>query len=165
MSSSTKVATKWWHVVAIILLLPLLIAIVVIALVAFAVSSVCMHVTVWTWWCLRGRDILFVYSDSPIWRDHVEQHILPHLGERAVVLNWSQRKRWRLSVARLAFHHFGGYRQFNPLGVVFRPFGRTRTFRFWEPFRDFKHGRPGALQKIEHEFFSFIGVQRPESQA
>ena len=160
-----KIATKWWHVVAIIPLLPLLIALAVIAIVAFAVSSVCMHVAVWTWWCLRGRDILFVYSDSPIWRDYVEKHILPHLGERAVVLNWSQRKRWRLSVARLAFHHFGGYRQFNPLAVVFHPFRRTRTFRFWEPFRDFKHGRPGTLHKIEREFFSFIGVQRPESQA
>jgi hypothetical protein len=85
---STKIATKWWHVAAIIPLLPLLIAFAVIAMVAFAVSSVCMHVTVWTWWCLRGRDILFVYSDSPIWHDYVEQHILPYLGERAVVLNW-----------------------------------------------------------------------------
>jgi len=37
-----------------------------------------------------GRDILLVYSDSPIWHDYIEERILPHLGERAVVLNWSQ---------------------------------------------------------------------------
>jgi len=143
----------------------LLIAVGVIALLAFAVASACMHVVVWTWWCLRGRDILFVYSDSPIWRDYVEQNILPYLGDRAVVLNWSQRKQWRLSVARLAFHHFGGYRQFNPLAVVFRPFRRTRTFRFWEPFRDFKHGRPAALHTMELEFFSLIGVQGPSGSS
>jgi hypothetical protein len=157
--------TKWWHVVVVVPLVPLLIAVGVIALLAFAVASACMHVVVWTWWCLRGRDILFVYSDSPIWRDYVEQNILPHLGDRAIVLNWSQRKQWRLSVARLAFHHFGGYRQFNPLAVVFRPFRRTRTFRFWEPFRDFKHGRPAALHTMELEFFSLIGVQGPSGSS
>jgi len=157
--------TKWWHVVVVVPLVPLLIAVGVIALLAFAVASACMHVVVWTWWCLRGRDILFVYSDSPIWRDYVEQNILPYLGDRAVVLNWSQRKQWRLSVARLAFHHFGGYRQFNPLAVVFRPFRRTRTFRFWEPFRDFKHGRPAALHTMELEFFSLIGVQGPSGSS
>jgi hypothetical protein len=44
--------------------------------------------------------------------------------------------------------------------VVFRPFHRTRKFRFWKPFRDFKHGRPAALQEMELEFFSLIGVQK-----
>ena len=160
----TKGRTKWWHVVVVIPLLPMLIALGVIALIAFAVASACIHVVVWTWWCLRGRDILLVYSDSPIWRDYFEQNILPHLGDRAIVLNWSQRKHWRLTVARLAFSHFGGYRQFNPLAVVFRPFRRTRTFRFWKPFRDFKHGRPAALEKMELEFFSLIDVQRPGSR-
>jgi hypothetical protein len=157
--SAPKRRTKWWHVVVVVSLLPLLIALGVIAFLAFAFASASIHVVVWTWWCLRGRDILFVYSDSPIWRDYIEQHILPHLDDRAIVLNWSQRKQWRLSVAWLAFHHFGGYRQFNPLAVVFRPFRRTRTFRFWEPFRELKHGQPAALEKMEREFFSLIGVQ------
>ncbi len=162
---TTKAGTKWWHgaiVVAIAVpLLPLLIVFGVVVFVAFAISAVCLHLAMWTWWYLRGRDILFVYSDSPIWREHVEQHILPYLGERAVVLNWSHRKRWRISIARLAFHYFGGSREFNPLAVVFRPMRRTRTFRFWQPFRDFKHGRPEALRKMEHEFFSLLAVERP----
>lgn len=158
------VGTKWWHVAVIIPLVPTAVVIGVVAIVAFVVSSVCMHVIVWTCWCVRGRDVLFVYSDSPVWRDYVERHILPYLGERAVVLNWSQRKRWRVSIARLALHHFGGYRQFNPLAVVFRPFRRTTIFRFWEPFKDFKHGQPGTLKRMESEFFALIGVRRPESQ-
>lgn len=103
---------RWWHVVVLIPFLPLLLVLVAIALTCFVVASVCLHVTIWSWWCLRGRDILFVYSDSPIWHDYIEKRILPRLGERAIVLNWSQRRRWRISIARLAFHHFAGYRQF-----------------------------------------------------
>ena len=151
---------KWWQVALIIPLVPVIIAIAAVALVLFVVSTICLHIAIWTWWCLRGRDVLFVYSDSPIWRDYVEERILPYLGERAVVLNWSERKRLRVSLARLAFHHFGGYRQFNPLAVVFRPFRRTRTFRLWQPFRDFKHGRPEALRQMESEFFKLIGIER-----
>jgi len=160
-----KSRATWWQVALIVPLIPFILVVVAIALVCFAVMSVCLHVIIWTWWYLRGRDILFVYSDSPVWHDYVEAGILPELGERAVVLNWSQRKRWRLSVARLAFHHFGGYRQFNPMAVVFRPFRRSEVFRFWRPFRDFKHGRAEALHRMEREFFTSIGIQRHGSSA
>ncbi len=151
---------KWWQLALIISFVPVIIIFTTVALLFFVVSTVCLHIAIWMWWCLRGRDILFVYSDSPIWREYVEQRILPYLAGRAVVLNWSQRKRWRISLARLAFHHFGGYRQFNPLAVVFRPFRRTRIFRFWQPFRDFKRGNPEALHRMEAEFFALIGIQK-----
>lgn len=151
---------KWWQLALIISLAPVIIILTTVALLFFVVSTVCLHIAIWMWWCLRGRDILFVYSDSPIWREYIDQHILPHIGERAVVLNWSERKRWRVSLARLAFHHFGGYRQFNPLAVVFHPFRRTRIFRFWQPFRDFKHGNAEALHHMEAEFFALIGIQK-----
>jgi hypothetical protein len=107
--------------------------------------------------------VLFVYSDSPIWRDYIDERILPLHAERALVLNWSERRRWRPSLSRMTFHHFGGSREFNPLAVVFRPFRRTRTFRFWQPFRDFKHGHPEALHAMERDLFGLIGV--PEGQA
>ena len=125
----------------------------------FLLTAICLRMLIWSVWCLQGRNILFVYSDSPIWHDHIERQILPHLNGRAVILNWSERKRWRFSLALMAFHHFGGYRQFNPLAVVFHPFGRTRIFRFWKPFRDFKHGQTEALQKLEADFFLEIGVR------
>ncbi len=143
--TAQKHEPKWWRRAILFPLLPLILVVALLALVLFIVTSISLHVIIWSWWCLRGRNILFVYSNSPIWHDHVEQHIVPHLGERAVVLNWSERKRWRISLARIVFHHFGGDRQFNPLGLVFRPFRCTRTFRFWQPFQDFKHGNPVAL--------------------
>ena len=140
-------------------LAPVLFVIVVCALFFFLVATACLHIAIWSWWCIRGRDILFVYCDSPVWHDHIERHVLPHLGQRAVVLNWSQRSKWRFSLARMAVHHFGGQREFNPLAVVFRPFRRTCTFRFWQPFKDFKHGHPEALRRMESEFFGLIGIQ------
>ncbi len=156
----SKRKTPWWLVVIGIILAPLLLILLLVVLVLYVVSTICLHIVIWCWWCPRGRDILFVYSDSPIWHDYIEQNVLPYLGERAIVLNWSQRKRWRFSLTRMAFYHFGNYREFNPLGIVFRPFRPTRTFRFWKPFRDFKHGHPEALQRTEREFFRFIGIHK-----
>lgn len=160
-----KPRAKRWHVALFIPLVPLLLATVMVWLLFFLVSTVCLHIAIWSWWCIRGRDILFLYSDSPVWYDYIQQRLLPDLGERAVVLNWSQRKSWRLSLARMAVRHFGGSREYNPLAVVFRPFRRTRTFRFWQPFRDFKHGNLDALHRMESEFFGLIGVQRHDPSA
>ena len=161
MTVDTKRRATWWQLALIAPLVPLVLIVVAVALALFVVATGCIHAIVWTWWCSRGRDILFVYSDSPLWHDYIEEKILPYLGDRAVVLNWSRRKRWRVSVGTLAFHHFGGYRQFNPLAVVFRPFRRSRTFRFWQPFRDFKHGHPDALHRMEQDFFDVIGRPWP----
>ena len=154
---------KWWQVSLFIPIAPVLLVVVVLALVFFLVSTICLHIAIWSWWCIRGRDILFVNSDSPIWHDYIEQHVLPHLGGRAVVLNWSRRRGWHFPLARAAVHHFGGGLEFNPMAVVFRPFRRTRTFRFWQPFRDFKYGHPEALHRMERKFFGLIGVQRPDT--
>ena len=160
-----KPKAKWWHVAILVPLAPVLLVVVALALALFLVSTVCLRIAIWSWWCIRGRDILFVYSDSPIWHDYIERHVLPHLGERAVVLNWSRRKGWRFSLALAAVHHFGGRREFNPMAVVFRPFRRTQTFRFWQPFQDFKHGHPEALHRMESEFFGLIGVQGCDTSA
>jgi hypothetical protein len=157
--------TRWWQIAILIILSPLVLGFAMLTLVLFFIISVCLRILIWSWWCLRGQNILFVYSDSPIWHDYIEQQILPYLGGRAIVLNWSRRKQWRFSLAQMAFFHFGGYRQFNPLGVVFRPLGRTHTFRFWQPFHDYKHGNLEPLHKLESEFFGLIGVQRQEPSA
>jgi hypothetical protein len=164
-TSKSKPRANGWQVALLIVLAPVLLAVVVIALACYLVSTVCLHVAIWSWWCARGHDILFVYSDSPVWHDYIEAHVLPHLGKRAVVLNWSRRRGWRFSLARAAVHHFGGWREFNPMAVVFRPFRRTRTFRFWQPFRDFKHGNPEALHRMENDFFGLVGVQRHDAPA
>jgi hypothetical protein len=148
--------TPWWQAA---LIFPLLVALLPLLLAwgaLYLLWSIALHLAIWLYWCGRSRDTLFVYSDSPIWHDYIEQQILPRLGARAVVLNWSQQKSWKSSLATQAFRHFGGHREFNPMAVVFRPFHLTRTFRFWKPFQEYKRGRPQALENIEAEFFTSL---------
>ena len=163
MNTAAHRQAPWWVLAAVVLFSPVILLLVVGILALFVLTSGCLHILIWIFWCARGRDVLCVYSDSPIWHDYIEQRLLPPIRHRAVVLNWSQRKRWRPSLARAAFHHFGGNREFNPLAVVFRPFRVSRKFRFWQPFRDFKQGRPEALQKMEKDFFQLMGVPNNES--
>ena len=129
---------------------------IIIALTFHLLAGLLLNTAVWCCWCVRGRYVLFVYSDSPIWHDYVESHILPRLGDRAVVLNWSHRSRWRRTLSVLAFRYFGGHRCFNPMALVFRPFRLVRHFRFYESFQDFKHGKPEAVAKMERELYDMV---------
>ena len=151
----------WWTPIALVLLSPvifgLLLLVIPLALCYFIYGAL-LHALIWVWWNSQGRDILFVYSDSPIWQEYVENHFLPLLSSRAVILNWSDRKRWHFSLSTLAFRYFGGQEEFNPMAIVFRPMRSARVFRFWKPFKDFKHGNPEALKEIEKDFFQLIGA-------
>ena len=93
----------WWLIAVLVPVILYAVLYLAVLLPLLALYSLCLRLAVWSWWCLRDRDILFVYSDSPVWHDYIEQSILPHLGERAIVLNWSERKRWRFSLKRMAF--------------------------------------------------------------
>ena len=70
---------KWWQVALIVPFVPLLLALVVVAIPLYLAASLCLHIAIWIWWCVRGCDILFVYSDSPVWHDYIEQRIYPTL--------------------------------------------------------------------------------------
>jgi hypothetical protein len=137
-------------------LLILLIPLALVVVLFQALWGLILYVTIWLLWCPRGRYVLFVSSDSPIWRDYIEREILPRLRGRAVILNWSQRKRWNYSLAVAAFGYFGGDRAFNPLAVVFRPFRFAMAFRFFEPFQEFKHGKPEKVEKLKEQLFEAL---------
>lgn len=134
----------------------LLSPLILVGAILYGLSGLVLYVAIWLGWCLRGRHVLLVYSDSPIWREYIEKEILPRLEGRAVVLNWSERKRWKNSLAVLAFRRFGGWRAFNPLVVVFRPFQFAKVFRFFEPFQEFKHGNSEKVGKMKTELFEAL---------
>ena len=138
-----------------ILLSPL----ILVGAILYGLSGLVLYVAIWLGWCLRGRHVLLVYSDSPLWHEYIEKEILPRLEGRAVVLNWSERKRWKNSLAVLAFRRFGGWRAFNPLVVVFRPFQFAKVFRFFEPFQEFKHGNSEMVEKMKTELFEALNVK------
>jgi hypothetical protein len=114
-----------------------------------------LYIIVWAWWLgFDRRRVLFVYSDSPNWKQHVEESILPRLPANAVVLNWSQRRQWpRRRLPVLLFRTFAGNREFNPIALVFERFALVERFRFWQPFRDAKHGNTGSLRALETSLF------------
>jgi hypothetical protein len=98
-----------------------------------------------------------VYSNSPIWKAYIEKEILPTIQNQAVILNWSERKNWKNSLAVLAFRYFGGQRNFNPMAVVFRPLRLAKTYRFYEAFKEFKYGNPDKVEQLKSRLLNDIG--------
>jgi hypothetical protein len=150
---------SWRNALLVVLLLPIILPLGLISLVFYLLSATFTYLLIWMLWLSRGRDILFVYSDSPIWHEYMTSQILPRVRERAVILNWSDRKKWSWwSLRARAFRLIGGHREFNPMVVLFRPFRRAQTFRFFHPFDNWKHGYKEPLERLTEEMFSVLGV-------
>ncbi len=146
----------------------------IVALVALFVPLILVWVACWVAWrffwggilrlwfwrahATQGRHILFVYSESPNWKSHIEENILPRIRDCAVVLNWSERRLWSSTSPWEArfFRRFAGDREFNPLALVFGSGGRIRPIRFHRALLDFKHGKESALQQAETELFALV---------
>ena len=119
-------------VVIVVLMLPL----IVVGCVSYAVWAGGLYGLVWTWWLGQSAQrVVFVYSDSPNWKDHIEGGILPRLPADAVILNWSRRREWRrFSFPALLFRTFAGGREFlghNGHVDVPRPASWTEEQRAW----------------------------------
>jgi len=144
-----------------ILMLPILLVTVVPMVVVvggiYWIVAVLLHIAVLVLWLPRRRNVLFVYSNSPIWQAYIEAEILPRLPAHATVLNWSERRNWpRFSLAVWLFTMFAGSKEFNPIAIVFRPLAPPKRFRFWRAFRDYKHGKLERLREVEAGFFRYL---------
>ena len=126
---------------------------------------------------------LLVYSNSPNWQGYIEREWLPRLEGRLVILNWSERARWAgEQTVEAALFRLLGDREFNPAAIVFRPLAPGRLFRRWvraireldpiamlapyerpvevvrffQPFRDHKHGRTDSLRAAERRLWAVL---------
>lgn len=143
--------------ISLIVLIPIFLPFIVIAYTLFFAHRILLYALVWSFWLPRGKDILLVYSDSPIWHEYITTQILPLIQGRVVTLNWSERRRWaRWSLAVQLFWSFGTRREFNPLVVMFRPLKRARIFRFWQPFQAWKKGYTGHVERLRQEIFAIL---------
>ena len=141
----------------VVLLLPLVLPLALITISLALLYRGALYLLVWLLWLPKGKDILFVYSDSPIWHEYMTTEILPLVERRAVVLNWSERNKWSpWSLGVAVFHSFGRSRDFNPLVVLFRPLRRARTFRFWAAFKDWKRGYQEPVKRLRQELLSAL---------
>jgi hypothetical protein len=109
-------------------------------------------------WASQGRFVLFVYSNSPNWKNYIESHVLPPIRDYAIVLNWSERSQWkgRLSWPVQAFRHWGGSKDFNPLAIVYCGPTMIRTIRFFQALRAFKHGDEASLRQAEAQLMELV---------
>lgn len=141
-----------------VLLLPIILPLAILGLVLSVLNKVVVYLLVWVWWLPRGKDVLYVSSDSPIWKDYMEAEILPLVAERAVVLSWSARSAWPTwSFAARVFRTFGRGRDFNPMVVLFRPFRRARIFRFLPAFQEHKHGNSARVEQFRRDLIQGVG--------
>ena len=113
-----------------------------------------LYLRIWFWfkYAKNGTPVLFIYSNSPNWQTYIEENILPAVQRQATVLNWSERKRWRRNELSL-LKHFGGETEFNPLAIIFISFWKVKCIRFYQAFKDYKHGNDLNLKKAEKELY------------
>jgi hypothetical protein len=139
-------------------LLLVLSPVLLVAILFYFLWGAILYIMIWI--TRKKQFVVFVYSNSPIWQNYMEREILPYIQDRAVILNWSERRNWKNSFAVLAFRYFGGVRNFNPIAIVFRPFHLVQTYRFFEAFKEFKHGNPGKVEEIKSELFRILEIQK-----
>jgi hypothetical protein len=151
--------SNWLGLLLLALLSPLLLPLLLLAGLARLIGALALHLLTLIIWIPVGRRVLFVYSDSPVWKVHIETEVLPRLPSTATVLNWSERSRWsRWSLSVRLVRFYAGTTEYNPLGIVVRPFLGPKLFRFWRAFRDSKHGKHEPLRSLEARFFNEIGA-------
>jgi hypothetical protein len=147
-----------------VVLLPILLPLLLLIVCLVFFSMLAVHLLVCLVWLPRGKDVLFVYSDSPTWHEYMMHEVLPLVADRAVILNWSHRHSWsRWSLATWAFRMLSGHKNYNPLVVLFRPLRRSRTFRFWAAFQEKKHGNGTSVEQLTGELK--IALDREAVQA
>ena len=95
-----------------------------------------------------GKFVLIAYTESELWAPYIENILLPQIAEHCVVVNRS-RESWKrqFRAERGALSFWGGWRSYNPLAVVLRPWGRVRVFRLYESFKHLKHGQSSPLEE------------------
>ena len=140
-----------------VLFLPIVLPLAILGLVLHVLNKVVVYLLVWVWWLPRGKDVLYISSDSPIWKEYMEAEIFPLIAGRAVVLSWSARSKWpKWSFAVRVFRTFGRGRDFNPMVVLFLPFRRARIFRFLPAFQERKHGNNASIEQLRRDLMQAL---------
>jgi hypothetical protein len=155
--STLKSLARWLVWPVLFLLLVLSLPFLALFGIAWILAAVAIHFAAWA----RGLGqpwVVLVYSDSPKWKAHIEERLIPSLSAPASVLNLSRRSQWgRLSLGRYAFRLFAGDKEYCPIALVFPPGKRVRKFRFYRPFLEAKHGKHDRLRQLEEQLAKCAG--------
>jgi hypothetical protein len=148
---------KSLQAIFIIIFLPIVLPLAVVGLILYSLNKGIVYLLVWLWWLPQRKDVLFVSSESPIWKEYMETQILPLIARRAITLNWTARREWpRWSFTVWVFRTLGGRSNFNPMVVLFRPFRRAMVLRFFSAFKDWKHGNTDNVDKLRRDLIAAL---------
>lgn len=139
------------------LLLLFLAPILLVTALIYLLWGILLYAVIWL--TRRKPFVVFVYSNSPNWKDYLEEEILPYLPVHTVILNWSERRTWKISLAVLAFRYFGEHRNFNPMAIVIQPFHFVKTYRFFEAFKDVKYGNNNQVENLKKQLFESLEIR------
>jgi len=124
------------------------------------IYGLCLRLLFYQKWIRKGKNIIFVYSDSPHWKTYVEDNILPKLESQYITLKWSKRSHYRNnSLESRIFYHWGGYNDYNPMAIIFISFFNIKTVRFYKAFKDYKHGKDKLLNEKIQELFDIVSTK------
>jgi hypothetical protein len=152
-----SLAGRIGRIALLVALMPLIVLVGAVVLVLYLLHRAALYCFIWLLWLPKGKDVLLVQSDSPIWHDYMTTQVLPLVLDRAVVLNWSERHKWtKWSFPVHVFRSFAGTKEFNPIIVVFRPFRRARVFRFWSAFKHWKHGDTEPVTHLREKLLQIL---------
>lgn len=65
------------HALLLLILLPIILPLALLALAFYVPHRLALYLLVWVLWLPRGKKVLFVYSDSPIWHEYMLTHVMP----------------------------------------------------------------------------------------
>ena len=158
-----------------VILLPLWIVLALLFGIWYLIYSLWLGFLVKLKWYPEGKNLLFVYSNSPNWKEYIENNILTKLSGKAVIVNWSERSKWNWGNKPLElkiFRHWTGVNryflkgkkkwdgeEFNPAAITFIPWWKPKILRFWKAFKDHKHGKEKRVKDLENQLFKILNLK------
>ena len=89
-----------------------------------------------------------MYTDSPHWKEYIEERWVKRWPDRMVTLNRSRPWSRTQPEAALWLWMMGPI-EHTPMAIVVPRRGRVHIIRFFKAFRDLKHGKAMPLQLAE----------------
>ena len=107
----------------------------------------------------HGKTLIFVTSEDPSWQPYIAANIIPRIEDQAIILDYKNRPSWH-HTRYLEFRAFKKWaeadRDYNPVAIVFRAFGRVECVRFFKAFKEYNDGRGMKLNEAEERLFTLL---------
>jgi len=141
-----------------VFVIPYVLVALPIMLIWLSVESLLLRIWFWFNHKRHGRDVILITSESPIWSDYIRENILPRVENRALVMNWTERRFWRqdMPIAARAYQRWSGEKGMVPSVILVRGFWKIENFSLYQAFRDYKHGKQTTLREIEDKLLSTL---------